>query len=190
MLIVVAVIGGNVKSRKRRGMRRMRRKDIATNNIEVLQLRQKLVTRIDWQIPDMPVQSYGFQATQISNSNLILCGGINNYTTSLYNYEYFILEKGERKWSSAGSMLKPKAFHSSVFMNGSIFSCGGIEPLGIISHGCHEEFRLEDKIVRERKKLPIKLQYHSATEIDQNRYMVVGGIGQVGVGKMQKLKLE
>ena len=185
MLIVVAAIGGNVEiGMRRRRMLKMRRKDIATYDIEVLQLRQNLVTRIDWQIPDMPVQSHGFQAAQISNSKLILCGGTNFKTRSLFNYEYFILEKGDRKWSSIGSMLKPRAYHSSVFMNGSIFSCGGIEPLGIIPHVCHEEFRLEDKIIKERKKLPIKLQYHSATEIDQNRYMVVGGIGQVGVSRI------
>ena len=69
-------------------------------------------------------------------------------------------------------------------MNGSIFSCGGFKPFGVIPDDCHEEFRLGDKIVKERKKLPMKLHYHSATELDQNRYMVVGGIGQVGVGEI------
>ena len=128
----------------------MKRKDIATNDIEVLQLRPKLVTRIDWQIPDMPVQSHGFQATRISNCNLILCGGISNQTTSHWKYKYFILEKGERKWSPIGSMLTPRAYHSSVFMNGSIFSCGGVEPRGVVSvyNEYHEEYRLGDKIVK------------------------------------------
>ena len=80
-----------------------------------------------------------------------------------------------------GNMLWLRTNHSSVFMNGSIFSCGGID-LSTQEH--HEEFRLEDKIVKERKRLPIKLLHHSATEIDQRRYMVMGGKTQVRVDKM------
>ena len=71
--------------------------------------------------------------------------------------------------------------HASVFKNGSIFSCGGIN-LDPQEH--HEEFCWEDKVVRERKTLPIKLLYHSAAEIDQNRYMVMGGIAQVGIDEI------
>ena len=80
-----------------------------------------------------------------------------------------------------GNMLWLRTNHSSVFMNGSIFSCGGID-LSPQEH--HEEFRLEDKIVKERKRLPIKLLHHSATEIDQKRYMVVSGKPEVGVDKI------
>ena len=80
-----------------------------------------------------------------------------------------------------GNMLWLRTNHSSVFMNGSIFSCGGID-LSPQEH--HEEFRLEDKLVKERKRLSIKLLHHSATEIDQKRYMVVSGKPEVGVDKI------
>ena len=199
MLIDVAVIGGRVKriDYKRIGLRRkrrIRRTEITTNDIEVLQLRQNLVTGIDWHIPNLPELSHSFQVARISNGAVLLCGGHNydvnleNDDTTVDNYnpptfnQYYIWKKGEPTWSPMGNMLVPRSSHSSVFMNGSIFSCGGWdhEPK-ILDH--HEEFRLEDKIVRERKPLPIKLQYHSAKEIDQNRYMVMGGIGEVGVSQ-------
>ena len=64
MLIVVAAIGGKVNFATRwRRISKYRTEDVATNDIEVLQLRQKLVTGTDWQIPDMPEQPHGFQAT-------------------------------------------------------------------------------------------------------------------------------
>ena len=148
---------------------------------------QKFVTRIGWQIPDLPLELHGFRAT-ISNGQLLLCGGHKLQSIWDYNCEYLILKKGEQTWSSIGSMLKSRAHHSSIVMNGSIFSCGGIEPHRISPFEHHEEFRLEDKIVRERKELPIKLRFHSATDLDQNRYMVIGGIGQVRLSKVLKLK--
>ena len=92
MLIVVAVIGGRVKSgMRRKRMILMRRNDIATNDTEVLQLRQKLVTRIGLQIPDLPIQPYGFQAI-ISNGKLILCGGpttkqLHSTTTNISSWK-------------------------------------------------------------------------------------------------------
>ena len=179
---MVAAIGGNVQGQMRLSMRR---NEIATDDIEVLQVGQKFVTRIGWQIPDLPLELHGFQAT-ISNGKLLLCGG--RQSTLAYNYQYLILKKGEQTWLSIGSMLKPRAHHSSIAMNGSIFSCGGLEPHSIIPFEHHEEFRLEDKIVRERKELPIKLRHHSATGLDQNRYMVIGGISEVRLIKVLKLK--
>ena len=193
MLIVIAAIGGNVESQMslRRNIK-MRRKEIATYDIEVLELRKKFVTRIGLKIPDLPLELHGFRFLAfdfaISNGKLLLCGG--RQSTLTYNYQYLILKKGEQTWSSMGSMLKPRAFHSSIVLNGSIFSCGGIEPHSISPFDHHEEFPLEDKNVRERKKLPSKLRFHSATEIDQNRYMVIGGKGQVGVSKVLKFRLK
>ena len=174
MLIVIAAIGGNVEG------------EIATYDIEVLELRKKFVTRIGWKIPDLPLELSGFRAI-ISNGKLLLCGG--RQTNVAFNYQYLILKKGEQTWLSMGSMLKPRGYHSSIAMNDSIFSCGGIEPHGIFPFEHHEEFRLEDKIVRERKELPIKLRHHSATGLDQNRYMVIGGIGQVILSKVLRLRL-
>ena len=87
----------------------------------------------------------------------------------------------DRTRDTSWTLALNQANHSSVFMNGSIFSCGGTDRT---PEEHHEEFRLEDKIVKERKRLPIKLLNHSATEIDQKRYMVTGGKPQVGIDKM------
>ena len=64
--------------------------------------------------------------------------------------------------------------HSTVFVSGSMFSCGG--SLGYhnpdLSH--HECFSLNGE-VRELKELPIALKKHTATKISQNEIMICGG---------------
>ena len=67
---MVAAIGGNVLGQMRLGTRR---NEIATDDIEVLQLGKKFVRRIGWQIPDLPLELHGFQATNFKR-----------YTTSLW----------------------------------------------------------------------------------------------------------
>ena len=178
------MIGGKVNCR-------ITNKYVTTNGIEVLQLGQKLVTGIDWQIPNVPEKSHSFRATQTStntflNDKLLLCGDHSYDTSGIDNCkvnfnQYLIVEKGEQILSSIGNMSWLRTNHSTVFMNGSIFSCGSTDRS---PQEHHEEFRLEDKIVKERKRLPIKLLNHSATEIDQKRYMVTGGKPQVGIDKM------
>ena len=90
--------------------------------------------------------------------------------------QYLILRKGEQKWLPLGKMLQPRYYHSSVFMKGSIFSCGGFvndhvnEP-----NDQHEEFHIDSKVAVWKKSLPVALQGHTAEQIDQNRYMVIGG---------------
>ena len=86
---------------------------------------------------------------------------------------YLILRKGEQKWSSLGRMLQPTSYHSSVFMNGSIFSCGGF--VDYEANVQHEEFRIDDKIMVKKKPLPVALHGHTAEQIDKIRYMVIGG---------------
>ena len=94
-------------------------------------------------------------------------------TKHFISAQYLILRKGEQKWSSLGRMLQPTSYHSSVFMNGSIFSCGGF--VDYEANVQHEEFRIDDKIVVKKKPLPVALHGHTAEQIDKIRYMVIGG---------------
>ena len=69
--------------------------------------------------------------------------------------EYLRLRIGMESWHSIGRMMKPRSAHSSVFINNSLFSCGGEDAVKLNSSH-HEEFRI-DGSVKEKKELPIKL---------------------------------
>ena len=86
-----------------------KRRKITTKDIEVLQLRQKLVTGINWHIPNLPELSHCFQISRISTGKLLLCGGhnfdvnfendieVDKYNPLTFN-QYLIWEKGEPTW--------------------------------------------------------------------------------------------
>ena len=93
-----------------------------------------------------------------------------------------ILRKVGEKWPALGNMVLPNLWsnfllsgQSSVFMNGSIFSCGGSLSSRSSPTYHHEELRIKDKVVLERKKMPVTKRNHAAAQIDQNRYMIMGG---------------
>ena len=93
------------------------------------------------------------------------------------------------QWKEVGKMKMSRFNHSSVLLNGCVFSCGGDRSYRLSVSGyyglppdepqktsSHEVFSL-DGIVKERKELPIALSHHTANKINETQYMICGGYG-------------
>ena len=61
-------------------------------------------------------------------------------------------------------------------MNGCTYSCGGWNSLG--RRCALHEVMGRDGVVMEKKELPLILIDHTATKIDNNRFLVAGGWDQ------------
>ena len=79
-------------------------------------------------------------------------------------------------------MNKPIYDHSSVFMDGRLFTCGGQTPaspklpgftMNTISH--HEAFLLGVGVSK-KKEMPLALRCHSATKIGKHKMLICGGL--------------
>ena len=72
-----------------------------------------------------------------------------------------------------GTMKKANHLHSSVLLNGCLYSCGSrFSSYKSTSH--HEVLNLDGGI-EEKRELPIALRYHTANKLNENQYMVIGG---------------
>ena len=120
----------------------------------------------------------------LSNGDLLLCGGLNvmRYNTEMNN-QYLLFQEGSSQWNKIGKMKKPRCDHSSVFMDGSLYTCGGCTfPGNTTSH--HEAFSLvvgsninEYFVgVKKKKEMPLALRNHSATKIGQHKMLICGGL--------------
>ena len=109
------------------------------------------------------------------------------------NDEYLLLEKMGESWTTIGNMIETRSNHSTVFINGSVFSSGGKDSeKNIFAH--HEEIKLHSFtylwptklqsydprknviVKRVRKDMPMKLAGHNAVELDASKYILIGGL--------------
>ena len=75
-----------------------------------------------------------------------------------------------------GNYIKLQSLHATVCMNGCTYSCGGWDSLG--QRCALHEVMDRDGVVIEKKELPLILIDHTATKIDNNRFLVAGGWDQ------------
>ena len=73
--------------------------------------------------------------------------------------------------------------HSSVFIDGSLFTTGGtnssnVSSLNISYLSNHEEFSIEGGL-KDRKEMPIALSGHTATAIGKHTILICGGMAKV-----------
>ena len=120
---------------------------------------------------------------RLSNGDLLLCGGEHEMRYNLaMNNQYLLFQERSSQWNKIGKMKKPRLDHSSVFMDGRLYTCGGCTSTGnTTSH--HEAFSLvigsnEKEFfvgVNKKKEMPLALQNHSATKIGQYKMLICGG---------------
>ena len=67
------------------------------------------------------------RGTSLPNGDLIVCGGDTGPTLS---DEYLHYEDGSNHWTNVGTMKKARFSHSSVWIDGCLFTTGGCELLG------------------------------------------------------------
>ena len=133
---------------------------------------------INSNIPSLPKGLGDLRGTQLPNHDLLVSGG---YTGSKWNDEYLRFSLSSNQWKKVGTMKIARKSHSSVLLNGCLYSCGGRDSSGKrTSH--HEVLDLEGR-VEEKKELPFALSRHSAHKLNENQYMVIGGWNDANVRK-------
>ena len=156
------------------------------NAVEVISIQMNSIHHINRTIPPLP-KGLGFlQGEKLPNGNFLVCGGLTGGLIvggSRYfcNEDYLIYKNGSDMWDKVGKMKERRYLHSSVFINGRLFSCGGLDSNSkLISD--HEAFTLNGK-VKKKKSLPIALAGHTASKFDENKILVCGGRNEGVSGK-------
>ena len=144
------------------------------NDVEIISIHQDSISHIDSSIPSLPKEYWGLGGAQLSNGDLVVCGGkTGKYRQEDRFSEYLYYKEGSNQWTKVGTMKTTRSHHSSVWNDGRLLTTGGERySNGPISH--HEEFSF-DGGVKEREEMPIALYKHTTTILDQNKMIVCGG---------------
>ena len=140
------------------------------DDVEVVSIKKDSISIINSTIPSLPKRLGYLRGTQLLNQDLLVSGGS---IESDRNDEYLRFSKDSNQWKKVGTMKMARSSHSSVLLNGCLYSCGGLESsYATISH--HEVLKFDGRI-EEKKELPIALYSHTANKLNENQYMVIGG---------------
>ena len=139
------------------------------DDVEVVSIKSDSISIINTTIPSLPKGLNNLRGTTLPDHDLLVSGG---YTGSVRNDEYLRFDQASNQWKKVGTMKMARHYHSSVLLNGGLYSIGGNLGIGLYSH--HEVFNLDGR-VEEKKELPIALSGHTANKLYENKYMVIGG---------------
>ena len=139
------------------------------DDVEVVSIKKDSISLINTTIPLLPKGLEHLRGAQLPNHDLLVSGA----TGSNRNDEYLRFDRASNQWKKVGTMKKANHLHSSVLLNGCLYSCGSrFSSYKSTSH--HEVLNL-DGGVEEKRELPIALRYHTANKLNENQYMVIGG---------------
>ena len=121
-------------------------------------------------IPKLPKGLRGLQGTKTPNGDLLLCGGGHSWED--WCNEYLLLKDGSDQWKRIGTSQTKRLYHSSVFIDGCLYTTGGSRDyLPFLNH---EEFSFE-RGIKEKKDMPIFLYGHTATIFGPGKLLICGG---------------
>ena len=150
-------------------------KDYMLKDVEVIAILNGSISYINKTIPSLPHHMDSLRGARLSNGNFLLCGGRRAFNQEMNN-QYLHFQEGSSQWNKIGKMEKPRYDHSSVFMDGRLFTCGGWTSEDITtSH--HEAFSLGVG-VNKKKEMPLALRGHSANRIGQHKMLICGGLDE------------
>ena len=142
------------------------------DDVEVVSIKKDSISIINSTIQSLPKRLTQLRGTQLPNHDLLVSGGCP-FTGPDCNDEYLRFSQDSNQWKKVGTMKKARRLHSSVLLNGCLYSTGGYDLSNkITSH--HEILNLDGR-VEEKKELPIQLWGHTANKLNENQYMVCGG---------------
>ena len=153
-------------------------------NVEVIKILNGSISYINKTIPSLPHPMDRLSGAWLSNGDLLLCGGLNvmRYNTEMNN-QYLLFQEGSSQWNKIGKMKKPRCDHSSVFIDGRLYTCGGctsarsttshLEAFSLVIGSNKKEFFVG---VNKKKEMPLALRNHSATKIGQHKMLICGGL--------------
>ena len=149
------------------------------DDIEVVSIKKDSISIINTTIPSLPKGLRMLRGTQLLNQDLLVLGGYDE--NDVENDEYLRFDQSSSQWKKIGTRKMATVSHSSVLLNGCLYSCGGYYPSDkITSH--HEVLNLNGR-VEEKKELPIALADHTANKLNEYQYMVIGGHDETYVSK-------
>ena len=154
------------------------------DDVEVVSFHNDSIHLANKTLPSLPVGSYSIQGAQLPNGDLLVAHG--GWTGSICNDEYLLYIKDSPCWIKFGKMMKGRSTHS-VIVGNKMYSCGGYDSASdVVSY--HEEFSYSlmgdlDQGVTEKKELSIALRAHTATVLDESRFIVCGGDNRKNVRK-------
>ena len=137
----------------------------------MVSIKKDSISIINTTIPLLPKRLVHLQGTQLPNHDLLVSGG---RSWSDRNGEYLKFDQASNQWKKVGTMKKARYAHSSVLLNGCLYSCGGIDSSHYATS--HHEVLNLDGGIEEKRELPIALRYHTANKLNENQYMVIGGL--------------
>ena len=145
----------------------------------MVSIKKDSISIIKTTIPFLPKGLSWLRGTQLPNQDLLVTGG---YTGSVRNDEYLRFSQESNQWLKVGTMKVARSSHSSVLLNGCLYSCGGFDSSdNETSH--HEVLNLDGR-VEEKKELPSAgLSSHTAHRLNENQYIVIGGYDCSNVSK-------
>ena len=167
------------------------------HDIEVVSIKSDSISIINTTIPSLPKGLNSLRGTTLPDHDLLVSGGhlIEGNEDYLRSDEYLRFSQDSKQWKKVGTMKMARLDHSSVLMNGGLYSVGGkASSWNGTSH--HEVLNLDGWIgwnflrVEEKKKLPIALSGHTANKLDENKYMVIGGLDRNVSKQIQIIKID
>ena len=140
------------------------------------------MSQINSDIPSIPKGLSGLSGTELPNGDLIISGGCNKIE-SAYTEGYFHYKNGSNHWKKVGTMKMAREGHSSVLIDGSLFTTGGsylpyVYATYVSDLSNNEEFSIEGGL-KDRKEMPIPLSGHTATVIGKHTMLICGGMSKV-----------
>ena len=136
----------------------------------MISIKKDSISHINSTIPSLPKGLCDLSGAQLPNGDLVVCGGRSRSGKS---DEYLHYNHGSNIWTKVGTMITERTSHSSIWIEDCLLTTGGRNMVGKVT-SCHEEFSFHGGF-KERKKMPIPLNHHTATRFDQNKIIVCGG---------------
>ena len=137
-------------------------------HIEEISIINDSLFHVNTAVPSLPMQISGLRGAKLPSGDLLVCGGM------LYSSQYIVFKNGSNQWKKVGTMKRARSHHSSTYVNGNLFTVGGVAwpSDDKISH--HEQFSFEGG-TKDKKELPIALWGHTATIFDYHKILICGG---------------
>ena len=154
------------------------------NDVEVIliSISKDSCLQINSSIPTLPKALRKAGGTQLPNGDLLISGGHTHCRGEYYFLNSKMLGRGNisrhykdssNQWKRVGIMRRAKFGHSSILINGRLFTSGGCDS-SLFSISNHEEFSMTGGL-KERKEMPIALSDHTATIFGNHSILICGG---------------
>ena len=157
---------------------------LCLEEFEVISILKDSMSQSNSLIPSLATGLARLAGAQLPNGDLMISGGCYE-TESLYNYGYYHYKKGSNQWQKVGTMNGAREGHSSVFIDGGLFTTGGYFETHFQNGGLcgshlssNEEFSIKEGM-KLRKEMPIGLSSHTATVFGKHTMLICGGIAKV-----------